>query len=118
MNFLEHGSFYNSYYNSREVVSEYLTVFQNNFIPNADFRQSRFKCYFTIVNRQPTPRVFSEITNSRIWKTNVYDRVYFHDFIKSNLANDILKRVIMNDMSGSTDLRGLMEFVLLTIAMI
>ena len=99
-------------------MSEYLRVFQNNFIPNADLRQSRFQCSFTIVNRQPTPRIFAETTNSRIWKTNVYDCVYFNDFIKSNLANDILKRVILNDMSGSRDLIGLMEFVLLTIAMI
>ena len=49
--------------------------------------------------------VFAEITGSRIWKTNVYDGVYFNDFIKSN-------------MSGSRDLRGLIEAVLLTIAMI
>ena len=44
---------------------------------------------------------FAEITDSRIWQTNVYDGVYFNDFIKSNLANDILKRVIMNGMSSS-----------------
>ena len=34
INFLEHGSFYN-FYNYLEVVSEFLTVFENNFIPNA-----------------------------------------------------------------------------------
>ena len=49
INFLEHGSFYN-FYNSREVVSEFLTVFEKNFIPNADLRQSRFKCSFAIGN--------------------------------------------------------------------
>ena len=49
INFLEHGSFYN-FCNSGEVVSEFLTVFGNNFIPNADLRKSRFKCSFTIVN--------------------------------------------------------------------
>ena len=43
------------------------------------------------------------MTDSRIWQTNVYDGVYFNDFIKSNLANDILKRVIMNSMSGSNE---------------
>ena len=53
--FLEHRPFYN-FYNSWEVVSEFLTVFEKNFIPNADLRQSRFKCSFTIVNPQPTPR--------------------------------------------------------------
>ena len=35
INVLDHGSLYN-FYNSREVVLEFLTVFENNFIPNAD----------------------------------------------------------------------------------
>ena len=34
INVLKHGSFYN-FYSSREVVLEFLTVFENNFIPNA-----------------------------------------------------------------------------------
>ena len=101
INFLEPGSFYD-FYNSREVASEFLTVFENNFIPNTDLRQSRFKCSFTIVNRQPAPRDgFAEITDIRIWQTIVYDGIYFNDFIKSDLDNDILKRVIMNGISGS-----------------
>ena len=33
---------------------------------------------------------------------NVYEDVYFNNFTKSNLANDILERVIMNGMSGSS----------------
>ena len=62
--FLEHGSFYN-FYNSREVLSEYLTVFENNFLPYGDLRQSRFKYSFTILNQEPTPRDgFAEITDS------------------------------------------------------
>ena len=65
--------------------------------------QFRFKFCFTIVNQQPALRDgFAEITDSRIWKTNVYDGVYFNDFIKLNLADDILKRVIMSGMSGSS----------------
>ena len=64
--------------------------------------KSRFKCSFTIVNREPAPRNgFAKITDVRIWQTNVYDGVYFNSFIKSNLANDNLKRVIRNSMSGS-----------------
>ena len=39
------------FYNSKEAVSEFLTVFENNFRPNADLRQSRFKCFFTIANQ-------------------------------------------------------------------
>ena len=98
INFLKHGTFYN-FYNSREAVSEFLTVFYNNYTPNADLRQSRFKCSFMIINQQTAPRDgFAEITDSRIWQTNVYEGVYFNNFIKSNLANDILKRAIMNGM--------------------
>ena len=63
--------------------------------------------------------VFAKITDSRIWKTNVYDVIYFNDFTKSNLVNNILKRFIMNYMSVVVGhLRGLIEFELLTIAMI
>ena len=102
INFLEHRSVYNFYY-SQEVTSEFLTVFEGNFILNADLRQSRFKSSFTIVNWQPAPRDgFAETTDSRIWQTKVYDGVYFNDLIKSNVANDILKKVIMNGLSGSS----------------
>ena len=73
------------------------------FIIRADPRQVCFKCTLTIVNSQPAPRAgFAEITNSRVWQTNVYDGVYFNNFIKSNLAQDILKRVIMNDITGGS----------------
>ena len=49
IHFLENGTFYN-FYNFREAVPKFLTVFENNFTPNADFRQSKFKCPFTIKN--------------------------------------------------------------------
>ena len=98
INFLEHGTFYN-FYNSREAVSEFLTVFKNNYTPNADLRQSRFKFSFTIINQQTASGDgFAEIIYSGIWQANVYEGIYFNNFIKSNLANAILKRAIMNGM--------------------
>ena len=51
-NFSQHGTFHN-FYNFREAVPEFLKVFENNYTPNADLRQSSFKCSFTIVNQQP-----------------------------------------------------------------
>ena len=55
------------------------------------------------MNSQPASRAgFAEITDSRAWQTNVYDGVYFNDFIKSNLSQDILKRIIVNGMAGSS----------------
>ena len=94
IHFSEHDADYN-FYDSWELVSDFMTVFENAFVPLADLRQVKFKCSFTIVNRQPVLRTgFVEIPNSRMWQTNVYEAVYFNDFIKSNLMWDILKRVI------------------------
>ena len=102
IDFDEHGIHYN-FFDAREVVSEYLTVFENMFIPRPNFRQVRFKCTFTIINRQTAPRArFADITDCRMWQTNVYDGVFFNDYAKSNLEGDILKRVIMNGMTGSS----------------
>ena len=39
--------------------------------------------FFTIINRQPTPRDgFGEVTDSRNWQMNVHEGVYLNDFIK------------------------------------
>ena len=56
----------------------------------------------TIANYQPAPRGgFAEI-NSRVWQINVYDRVFFNDYVKAILERDIFGKVIMNGMTGSS----------------
>lgn len=45
---------------------------------------------------------FAEINYSRMWQTNVFDGVFFNDYFKVNLEGDILKRVIITDMTGSS----------------
>ena len=102
INFSEHGDYYD-FYDSRELVSDFLMVFENVFVPQPNLRWVCFKCSFIIINCQPAPRTgFIEITDSRVWQTNVYDGVYFNDFVKSNLAQDFLKKVIINGMTGSS----------------
>ena len=75
----------------------------------------RSKCTFAIVNRQlPSAVGFVELSDSRVWQTNVSDGIYFNDFIKANLAEDILKRNFVNGMTGSS--WDLIVFALLSIA--
>ena len=51
-------NFYNVY-NCREVVSEFLTVFENNFIPNPNLRQSIPKfCFTLLIDNLPQEMVF------------------------------------------------------------
>ena len=64
---------------------------------------SLFECSFIIINHQPPPRVgFVDILDSCVWQTHVYSEIYFNDSGKSDLANDILKRVIVNGLTGSS----------------
>ena len=61
-----------------------------------------FKCSFNIENTQNSIRPDLEpLLNTRYWTTETYDSTYFNDFIFFGLRQDILKRVIINNMSGS-----------------
>ena len=50
INFSEHGAYYD-FYDPRELVSDFLAVFENVFVPRLNLRQICFKCSFTIINR-------------------------------------------------------------------
>ena len=100
INFNEHSDHYD-FFDSRSIVSDFLTVIENNFVPRNSV-VSLFKCSFTIINCQPPPRVgFVDILDSHVWQTDVYNGIYLDDFVKSNLVNNILKRVIISGMRGS-----------------
>ena len=61
-----------------------------------------FKCSFNIENTRNSIRPDLEpLSNTRYWTTETYDSTYFNDFIFFSLRQDILKRVIINNMSGS-----------------
>ena len=37
-----------------------------------------------------------EMTDTRVWVIDVYEGVYFNDFIRVGIGNDIKKRIIVN----------------------
>lgn len=53
INFANHSAHYN-FYGSWEMVSDFLIVFKNTFVPRPNLRRVWFKCTFTIVNWQPS----------------------------------------------------------------
>ena len=62
-----------------------------------------FKCSFTIENTQNSIRTdLLPLTNTRYWTTETYNGIYLNDFILHSLTSDILKRVIANQMCGSS----------------
>ena len=78
----------------------FLKGVQNKFIPGG---KKWIKCSFTIENIKNSPyKDLRPIINSRYWTTLPNEGIYFSDFIFYGLRQNILGRVIINGMSGSS----------------
>ena len=96
--FQKHSDFYN-FYNSEKCVDDFLKNFNYRFKSTS---KKWFKCLFNIENTQNSIRPDLEpLLNTRYWTTETYNSTYFNDFIFFGLRQDILKRVIINNLSGS-----------------
>ena len=97
--FQKHKDFYN-FFNSEEVVDDFLRNVKYKFKPGG---KKWIKCSFTIENIQQSPyQDLRPIINSRYWTTPPYEATYFNDFIFFGLRQNILSRVIVNGMTGSS----------------
>ena len=89
-----------SFFNSKKCVEEFLQKVKYRFHTTS---KKWFKCSFIIENTQNSIRPDLEpLLNTRYWTNKTYDSVYFNDFIFHAMKYDILKRVINNNMSGTS----------------
>ena len=96
--FQKHSDFYN-FYRSEKCVDDFLKNIQHKFESN---QKNWFKCSFYIENKQNSLTTNLEpLLDTRYWTTETYDGKYFNDFILFGLKQEILKRVIVNNISGS-----------------
>ena len=65
-------------------------------------KKYKFQGYFELVNQQLTLDNQSFLTENRNWVTNVYKSIYFNEFVRSEISNDIKKRIISNGLTGSS----------------
>ena len=101
INFEKHSNEYN-FYNSQELVDKFLFNVKSRFKPQNNVF---FKADFSIESIQNAPLTspnVTDITNTRYWTTDIYKGVYFNDFIISEIRSNILKRVIINNLTGSS----------------
>ena len=95
----KHGDYYD-FENSEEVAGNFLKDVHSRFKPST---LKLIKCLFVIENIQQ--RAFENlrpILNTRNWTTDVYKATYFNDFVFYGLRQNILSKVIVNGMSGSS----------------
>ena len=94
-----HDDYYD-FENSGEVVDDFLKNACSRFKPPG---LKLIKCLFVIENIQQSAfENLRPIPNTRCWATDVYKATYFHDFVFYGLRQNILSKVIVNGMSGSS----------------
>ena len=97
--FQKHKEFYD-FFNTEKCVDDFLRNVRYKFKPAG---KKWMKCSLTIENIQNSPyQNLQPIINSRYWTTLPYEGTYFNDLIFYGLRQNILGRVIINGMSGSS----------------
>ena len=94
--FQKHSNFGNFYNSVDDILKNVKYRFKST-------NKEWFKCSFNIENTTificPDLQL---LLNTRYWTAETYNSIYFNDFIFYALRQDILKRVIINTMSGSS----------------
>ena len=86
--------------NLEEVDDDFLTNVKYKFKPSG---RKWIKYSFTIENIHQLPQQdLRPILNSRYWTTDAYEGVYFNDSMFYGLRQNILSKVILNGMTGSS----------------
>ena len=100
IDFTKHQDSYN-FYDSEKYVSDFLLNCKHK-LKNND-QNKTFKCSFVIQNQQisPIPNAPASL-DYRYWSTTPYEGVYFNDLIFFGIKGEILNRVIVNGLSGSS----------------
>ena len=94
INFEQHRNFYDFF--SMNIVD----IFLNNVyqVYQCSNKENKIQAYAEIINQQQGEIV---LENKRVWLTNVYRAKHFNDFVRGELPDQIIKRVIVNGESGS-----------------
>ena len=94
INFDQYKNFYDFY--SSDLVDVFLDAVHQVYQPKSE-RKSQG--YAEIVNQQRGETILED---RRIWLTNVYQFKYFNDFVRGEIKDEIIKRIIVNGQTGSS----------------
>ena len=83
------------------MVDDFLGVVYRTFKPLNNFKH-KFQVYFELVNQQRISDNQDFLTDNRSWLTNVYTYKFFNEFLRNELKHEITKRIINNDLTGSS----------------
>ena len=95
INYNQHKSFYNFF--QEQIVDDFLDVVYSRFVSDGEYN---IQGYAEIINQQQGEFIIAEST--RVWLTNTYTTRHFNNYVKSSTKSEIVKRIIFNDLTGSS----------------
>ena len=95
VNFDQHRNYYDFF--STDMIDIFLDTVYDVFKPERNLLH-KFQGYFEIINHQRD----LECTEKRVWITNVFRFKHFNQFVRGEIKDEIVKRVIINGQTGSS----------------
>ena len=96
VNFDQHKNYFDFF--STDMVHVFLDTVHNAFKPERNLSY-KFQDYFEIINQQ---RNHDDRLDKRVWLTNVFRFKHFNQFVRGEIKDEIIKRVIVNGQTGSS----------------
>ena len=93
INFLLHKNSYH-FHDAIKTVYDFELAFERVFNPR---KKDRIQGSMELINYMPTDKI--ELESRRIWITDVYECNFFNSFVKGEIKNDLMERVIVNGMT-------------------
>ena len=93
INFIQHKSFYDFF--TSDIVDDFLQSVFKVYLPP----ENKIQAFFEIINQK---RVEVILEDNRAWLTNSFNTKPFNTFIRGEIKNEIIKRIIVNGQSGSS----------------
>ena len=95
VNFVQHRNYYDFF--STVMIDIFLINVYDVFKPERNLLY-KFQEYFEIINQQRDP----ERTEKKVGLTNVFHFKHFNQFVRGEIKEEIIKRVIINGQTGSS----------------
>ena len=93
INFTHHNNFHDFF--KSDVVDDFLQSVYKSYHP----QKNKIQAFFEIINHQRGKIILED---NRAWLTNSIVTKHFNTFIRTEIKNEIIKRIIVNGQSGSS----------------
>ena len=93
INFTQHKNFYDFF--TSDIVDDFLQSVYEVSHP----QENKIQAFFEIINQQGGEVILED---NRAWLTNSFKTKHFNIFVRGEIKNEIIKRIIANGQSGSS----------------